>query len=149
MVKPIPEGFHTVTPFLNLKDCDKAIEFYKKAFGAEDRGIFPGPDGKIMHADLQIGNSHVYLSEAMMQPPTQSSIWLYVNDADAWFDRAVKAGAQVRMPLADMFWGDRWGVVTDSYGNSWSIATHKEDLSPEEMKRRGDEAMKQMMAQQK
>ena len=126
---------------LNLKDCDKAIEFYKKAFGAEEKSRMPGPDGKIMHAELQIGDSRIMMSEAMQMPATQSSIWLYVPDCDALFKRAVAAGAQVKMPLMDMFWGDRFGNVTDGFGNTWGIATHKEDVPPQEMEKRAKEAM--------
>jgi PhnB protein len=144
MVKAIPDGFRTVTPYLNVKDCGKFVDFLKQAFGAEERSRFPGPNGMIAHCELQIGDSRVMCSDLMQQPATQSSIWLYVNDADTWFKRAVAAGAEVKMPLADMFWGDRWGTVADKWGNSWSIATHKEDLSPEEMAKRGQAAMAQM-----
>lgn len=144
MVKPIPEGHRTITPFLNLKDCDKAIEFYKKAFGAEERERHNTPDGRVAHAELQIGDSLVMLSEAMQAPPTQASLWLYVTDCDALWNRAVAAGAQIKMPLADMFWGDRWGSLSDGFGNSWSIATHKEDVSPEELGKRAQAAMAQM-----
>jgi PhnB protein len=136
MVKAIPEGFRTITPFLNVKDCDQFLSFLKQAFGAEERNRAAGPDGKIMHAEVQIGDSRMMLSDAMQQPPTQSSIWLYVPDCDAWWKRALAAGAQVKMPMADMFWGDRWGAVTDKWGNTWSLATHKEDVSPEEMDKR-------------
>jgi uncharacterized glyoxalase superfamily protein PhnB len=144
MAKAIPDGFRTITPFLNMKDCHKAIELYQKAFGAEVRGRHDTPDGKVMHSELQIGDSRVMMSEAMQGPPTQSSIWLYVNDADHWWKRALAAGLEVKSPIADMFWGDRWGVVADKFGNSWSIAQHKEDLSPEEMDKRAQAAMAQM-----
>jgi len=140
-VKPVPEGYHTVTPFLTLKDAAGAIEFYKKAFGAQERVRMPTPDGKVAHAELQIGDSVVMLSEALQEPVTSASIYLYVPNADAMFDRAVKAGAQSTMPLADMFWGDRYGRLTDPFGVRWGIATHKEDVPPEEMGRRAAKAM--------
>jgi uncharacterized glyoxalase superfamily protein PhnB len=145
-IKPIPTGFHTLTPHLVVKGAGKAIEFYKKAFGAEEIGRMPGPDGKsIMHADLVIGDSHVFLvdefSEMGLRAPqslggTPVTIHLYVEDVDAAFGKAVAAGAQVKMPLSDMFWGDRYGVLTDPFGHSWSMATHKEDLTPEEIGKR-------------
>jgi len=140
-VKPVPEGYHTVTPFLTLKDAAGAIEFYKKAFGAQERFRMPTPDGKVAHAELQIGDSVVMLSEALQEPVTSASIYLYVPNADAMFDRAVEAGAQSTMPLADMFWGDRYGRLTDPFGVRWGIATHKEDVPPEEMGRRAAKAM--------
>lgn len=143
-VKAIPEGYSTVTPFLNVTGAAEAIEFYKQAFGAAERFRMPGPNNKILHAEIAIGGSIVMLSDAMMSPPTQSSCHLYVEDVDALWARATKAGAEVVMPLADMFWGDRYGVLSDKWGNRWSIATHKLDLSQEEMRKRGEEAMKQM-----
>jgi PhnB protein len=143
-VKAVPEGYHTVTPFLNVNGARDAIAFYKKAFGAEERSVFPTPDGKVMHSEVKIGDSIVMISDAMMAPPTTSSIHLFVQDADALWAKALAAGCQVVMPLADQFWGDRYGVVSDKWGNRWSIATHKEDLTPEEMGRRAGEAMKQM-----
>src|SRR2546427_9998021 len=115
-VKPIPEGYHTVTPFLVLKDAHRAIEFYKKAFGAQERFRMPTPDGKVAHAELQIGDSVVMLSEALQEPVTSASIYLYVPNADAMFDRAVKAGAQSPMPLAAIFSGERYGRLTDPFG---------------------------------
>ncbi|HMF44031.1 MAG TPA: VOC family protein [Polyangia bacterium] len=143
-VKPVPEGYHTVTPFLNVDGANEALAFYKKAFGAEERFRMPGPDGKIMHSEIKIGDSLVMVSDAMMNPPTQSSIHLYVPDADAIWARALAAGAKVEQPLVDQFWGDRWGVLSDKWGNRWGVATHKEDVSPEEMQKRGEEAMKNM-----
>ena len=143
-VNPVPEGYHTVTPFLNVDGASDALAFYKKAFGAEERFRMPGPDGKIMHSEIKIGDSLVMVSDAMMNAPTQSSIHLYVPDADAIWTRAVAAGAKVEQPIADQFWGDRWGVLSDKWGNRWGVATHKEDVSPEEMQKRGEEAMKNM-----
>jgi uncharacterized glyoxalase superfamily protein PhnB len=143
-VKPVPDGYATVTPFLNIKGAAEAIEFYKKAFGAEQRGpIAPGPNNTVMHAEIRIGNGVIMVADAVQNPPTQSSLHLYVEDADAWWSRAIKAGAQVSMPIADMFWGDRYGVVTDKWGNRWGIATHKEDVSPAEMEKRMAQAMKE------
>jgi uncharacterized glyoxalase superfamily protein PhnB len=135
-VKAIPEGYHTLTPFLSLKGADQAIEFYKKAFGAEERGRFAGPDGKLMHAEIKIGDSIVMLGEAMMDAPSSGTVHLYVENADQAFERAVKAGATVKMPLADQFWGDRYGVVSDPFGQRWSIASHREDVPMEEMRKR-------------
>ena len=140
--KPIPEGYSTVTPFLTLQNCIEAMEFYKKAFGAEERARMLSPDGKVMHAELKIGNSIVMFSEAMMNPPTKSSLHIYVENCDAWWKRATEAGCKVEMPLEDAFWGDRYGVLSDKWGNRWGIATHKEDISPDEMKRRGEAFMK-------
>ncbi len=143
--KAVPDGYTTVTPFLTIKGAAEAIDFYKKAFGAEERGRAPGPNNTIMHAEVKIGNSIVMLCDPMGgTPPTQSSLHLYVEDADAAWNRAVQAGAQVVMPLEDQFWGDRWGVVSDKWGNRWGIATHKEDVSPAEMERRMAEALKKM-----
>jgi PhnB protein len=144
MVKPIPEGYHTATPFLNIKHCAEAIAFYQKAFGAEEKFRMPGPGGAIMHAEIQIGDSRIMLSEAMREAPNHSSIFLYVNDCDALWNRAVAAGATVKMALADQFWGDRYGTLEDRFGNTWSIATHKEDVPPAEMEKRGAAAMAAM-----
>lgn len=148
-VKPIPEGFHTITPHLMVRDGAKAIEFYKKAFGAEEIMRMPSPDGKsIMHAELRIGDSLFMLGDEMPQmqrwvaPPslngTTVGMALYVADADKAFKRAVDAGASVSLPMADMFWGDRYGKVTDPFGHEWAIATHKEDLTPEEIGKRAE-----------
>lgn len=132
-VKAIPDGYRTVTPFLTVDGADDFIAFLKKAFGAEERVRMPTPDGKIMHAEIKIGDSMLMLSDAIMSPATKSSVHLYVQDADAAWTRALVAGAQVAMPIADMFWGDRYGMVSDKWGNRWGIASHKEDVSPEEM----------------
>ncbi len=142
-VKSVPDGYHTVTPFLALKDAHRAIEFYKKAFGAEERFRMPMPDGKVAHAELQIGDSIVMLTEATQEPPTSSSLYLYVADVDALFARAVAAGAQVAMQVADMFWGDRFGRVSDPFGVRWGIATHVEDVAPDEVGRRAAQAAAQ------
>ena len=147
MAHPIPEGHHTITPHLVIKGASEAIEFYKRAFGAEElsRMPFPGPDGqvKLGHADLRIGDSRLFLADEFPEQgatgPSGSSpvtIHMYVTDADAVFDRAVKAGATAQMPPADMFWGDRYARVVDPFGHHWSIATHLEDLTPEQMQQR-------------
>lgn len=141
-VDPIPVGYHTVTPFLRIQGAADAIEFYKRAFGAVERGRMPGQKGEIMHAEIKIGDSVIMLADATMGPPTQASLHLYVEDVDAAWKKAVSAGAKVEMPLADMFWGDRYGTLTDAWGNRWSLATHKEDLSEEQMKKRAAESMK-------
>jgi PhnB protein len=135
-VKSIPEGYHTVTPFLVLKDAHRALEFYAKAFGAEERFRMKTPDGKVSHSEIQIGDSIVMVTDAMHEPVTSASIYLYVPDVDAVFKRAVGAGAQAAMQPTDMFWGDRFGRVTDPFGVRWAIATHVEDVSPDEIARR-------------
>jgi PhnB protein len=152
-VKPIPEGYHTVTPYLTIRDAAKAIEFYKKAFGAMEEFRMETPAGKIGHAELKIGDSKIMLSEEMGDGSCKSpealggspvGMMLYVENVDEIFDRAVAAGAKVTMPLADMFWGDRFGSITDPFGHTWSIATHKEDVAPDELEKRGKEAMAKM-----
>lgn len=149
-VQPIPAGFHTVTPHLVVKGASDAIEFYKKAFGAQELGRHLAPDGKsIHHAAVKIGDSIVFLVDEFPQMGcrgplsiggTAVILHMYVTDVDAAFNRAVAAGAQVRMPVSDMFWGDRYGVVTDPFGHQWSLATHKEDLSPEQLAERSKNA---------
>jgi len=145
-VKKIPDGFTAVTPYLTVKGAAKAIAFYKKAFGAEEAFRMDMPDGKVGHAELRIGGAAIMLHDEMpdwkaLSPETigdsASSIMLYVNDADAVMKRAVDAGATVLMEAADMFYGDRCGAVKDPFGHKWSIATHIEDVEPEEIKRRG------------
>ena len=177
---PIPEGFHTVTPQLILDNAAQAIDWYKKAFGAEEVSRAKGPDGKILHADLKIGNSHIMMNDAMggAKGPkalggSPMSLWVYVEDCDAMFNRAVSAGAKA-LPgmgkmqdalfnravgagaqvepgpmgqISDQFWGDRCGTLNDPHGYRWTIATRKEDLTPQEMKERQDEWMKQMAPQ--
>jgi PhnB protein len=135
-VKPIPDGYHTVTPFLSVKDIAKTIDFLKAALGAEEVMRMPGPDGKVMHAEVTIGNSRLMLGVPMQTEPTSSSFYVYINDVDAMYKRATGAGAKSVMPPTDQFWGDRMASVTDSFGNTWSLATHKEDPSPEEMAKR-------------
>ena len=135
-VRPIPEGYHTVTPTLNVHGAAKAIDFVKRAFGAEELMRFPAPDGTIMHAEVRIGDSIVMLSDAVRLPAMPGNIFLYVNDADAVYEQALKAGATSLMPPTDMFWGDRFARVKDPCGNLWAIATHQEDLSPEEIAKR-------------
>ena len=148
--KPIPDGYHTLTPFLTVRDATRAIEFYKQAFGAKERGVMKGPDGKVMHAELMIGDSIIMLSDEFpdfgcLSPQSiggsSSGLHIYLEDVDAAFDRAVKAGAEVEMPVMDQFWGDRYGKLKDPFGHKWSIGTHIKDLSMDEMKRGMDEAM--------
>jgi uncharacterized glyoxalase superfamily protein PhnB len=143
-VKPVPDGYATVTAFLNVKGAAEAIEFYKKAFGAEERARMPGPNNTLMHAEIKIGTSIVMIADALRNPPTQSNLHLYVEDVDAAWKRATDAGCEVTMPLGDMFWGDRYGVLSDKWGNRWSLASHKEDVAPADMQKRMAEAMKQM-----
>ena len=143
-VKPIPEGMHALTPHLIVKGGAAAIDFYKNAFGATELSRSPAPDGKIMHAALRIGDSTLFLADEFPghcnapAPDRQSpvTLHLYVEDADAVFNRAVAAGATAKMPMMDAFWGDRYGQVADPFGHSWSIATRKEEVSPEEADRR-------------
>ncbi len=154
-VKRIPEGYHTVTPTLTVKGAVKAIEFYQKAFGAVERFRMMTPDGKgVAHAELMIGDSIVMLSDEIpgqdcgKSPQglggTPVGFYLYVRDADAAFKRAVEAGATSRVEVQDMFWGDRMGQVADPFGHVWSFASHVEDLSPEEIARRGKEFFEKM-----
>jgi uncharacterized glyoxalase superfamily protein PhnB len=150
-VKPVPDGYHTLTPFLTCRDAARAIEFYKKAFGAEVRGgVAKGPDGKVMHAELKIGDSVIMLSDEFPEFGTRSpqsigdsgmGLHIYLDGVDAAFDRAVKAGATVEMPVMDQFWGDRYGKLKDPFGHKWSIATHVKDMSEDDMKKGMDEAM--------
>jgi PhnB protein len=152
-VRPIPEGYHSLTPYLAVEDAARAIEFYKDAFGAEEIHRMPGPDGSIAHAELQIGDSKLMLSDPFPQsnvrPPSErggptASVFMYVDDADAVFEQAQTAGATVSMPLEDMFWGDRFGSLTDPFGHVWSVATHIEDVPEAEMAERAATAMSEM-----
>jgi len=135
-VPPIPEGFHTITPNLIVEGVEKAIEFYKKAFGAEEKLRLSMPDGTIVHCELAIGDSRLNIGEAMDGWPAHPLLaQLYVEDSDAVFERAVNAGARVIMPMTDMFFGSREGRVVDSFGGTWTISTRKVMVSPEEMQR--------------
>jgi PhnB protein len=150
MTKPIPEGYHTITPTLVLKDSRKAIAFYKKAFGGTERHVMPSPSGQgVMHAEMKIGDSIIMMSDENPDCPGKSaetlgsspiSFYLYVKDVDSAYAQAVRAGATSKMDVQDMFWGDRVGSITDPFGYSWMLATHVADVSPEEMAR-GAEAM--------
>jgi len=144
-VRPVPEGFHTATPTLVVRDAAQAIEYYKKVFGAEEVMRMPSPDGKISHAELKIGDSIIFLSDEFpnmggKSPQTlggfTGSIYLYVPDVDDVFERAVAAGGKAAMPVTNMFWGDRHGNFIDPYGHSWGVSTRTEDLSQEEMGKR-------------
>ena len=144
-VRPVPEGYHSVTPYLIIKGAAKALEFYQRAFGAKETIRMPGPGGKITHAEMRIGNSIVMLADEHPEINARSPesfggspvmIHLYVEDVDAVFNQAVAAGAKVERALADQFYGDRTGGVKDPFGYSWYIATHKEDVSPAEMQKR-------------
>jgi len=141
-IKPVPDGFHSVTPYLVCAGASDAIAFYKKAFGATELMRLPMPDRKLIHAAIRIGDSIILLNDEFPQmgaigPKARGgssvTIHLYVADADAAFARAVKAGATIKTPMADMFWGDRYGLVEDPFGHSWSIATHQHDLTPKEI----------------
>ena len=154
-VKPIPDGQHTVTAGLVHRQASKAIEFYKKAFGAELKTNMTMPDGKVMHAEMRIGDSTVFITDEFPEwsPDHKSpqaaggvtgSLYLYVQDADAAYKRAIDAGAKPLMPPADMFWGDRFGKVIDPFGHHWGIATHKEELTPQEIQKRQAEWEKKM-----
>ena len=155
---PVPEGFHTLTPQLIFDNAAQAIDWYKKGLGAEEQSRAVGPDGKIMHAELQIGDSRIMLNDAMGGGKSAKSfggspisLWIYVQDCDALFNRAVAAGANVpdgpMGKLADQFWGDRTGSIVDPDGYQWTIATRKEDLTPAEMDRRAEEFFKQFAHQ--
>jgi PhnB protein len=144
-VKPIPEGYHAVTPYLIVRDAARAIEFYQRAFGAKELFRMAGPGGRVEHAELQIGDSRVMLADESPEMGARSpqsiggtpvTIHLYVDDVDAVTQRAVDAGAQLMRQVADQFYGDRNGSVADPFGHMWWISTHKEDVPPDEMKRR-------------
>jgi PhnB protein len=151
--KPIPEGYHTVSPYLAVDDAARAIEYYTQAFGAQEVVRMDAPGGTIGHAELAIGDSRIMLADPFPQgstrPPkdlggTSMSVFMYVEDVDAVVQRAVDAGATVTMEVADQFWGDRFGTITDPFGHIWSIATHVEDVPPEEMAERAKAAMAAM-----
>jgi uncharacterized glyoxalase superfamily protein PhnB len=155
MVNPVREGHHTITPHLVIKGAAKALDFYKKAFGAQEITRKAMPDGRLMHAEIKIGDSYVMLADSFpeMGGPCRSPdelsgtgvvLNLYGPDCDKVFNQAVAAGATVRMPLQDMFWGDRYGQIVDPFGHCWAIGTHKEDLSPEEIDKRANATMAHM-----
>jgi PhnB protein len=152
-VKPIPEGYNTINPYIAVEDATKAIEFYKRAFGATERSKMEGPPGKIAHAELAIGDSVIMLSDPFPQskvkPPkeiggTTVSLMVYVEDVDEVVQQAVDAGATITMPVENQFWGDRFGQVEDPFGHNWQIATHVEDVAPDEMAKRAEQAMASM-----
>ena len=147
MTKPIPEGFHSLTPHIVVKDLENAIEWYKKAFDAKESYVMKAPDGSPLHAEVKIGNSPMMLApenpEWESKGPTTLggtpvTLHLYVDDVDAVFEKAKSAGAKVDMPPADQFWGDRYGKVRDPFGHQWGIATHREDVPPDEMGKRAE-----------
>ncbi|MBV8055359.1 MAG: VOC family protein [Deltaproteobacteria bacterium] len=142
-VKAIPDGYHSVTPSLVVKGAAKLIDFVKAAFGAEEAFRMPAATGEIMHAEVRIGDSVVMLNDAMRQTPTISSMFLYVADVDSVYQRALKAGATPLSEPANMFWGDRMAQVKDEFRNQWSIATHVEDVPPQELQKRAEVAMRQ------
>jgi PhnB protein len=152
--KPIPNGYHSITPYLTVDNAKQAIDFYTRAFGAKETMRMDGPPGKISHAELKIGDSIIMVSDEVLGATSARSprslggspvnIFLYVEDVDAVFDRAKAAGAKVDAPVDDMFWGDRYGKLTDPFGHSWSVATHKEDVAPADMAKRAQAAMARM-----
>jgi PhnB protein len=148
MTKPIPDGVRTLTPQLAVDGCAEAIEFYKRAFGAEEIHRAPDPSGKkIWHAQLKIGDSMLFVNDTFPEmggTASKASTWIYTDNVDVAFKRAVDAGATVKMPLADMFWGDRLGQLVDPFGNKWNLAQHIKDMTPDEMKKAGDEFAAQM-----
>jgi PhnB protein len=143
--KAIPDGYHSVTPYLIVSGAAQALDFYKRAFNAEERGRMPGPEGKIMHAEIQIGDSIVMLADEFPEMGARSpqsiggtpvGLCIYLENVDARFQQAVAAGAKVERPIQDQFYGDRSGTVIDPYGHKWTLATHIEDVTMEEMSRR-------------
>lgn len=150
MVKPVPEGHTTVTPHLAMDDCTAAIEFYEKAFNAERIAVVAGAPGTVVHAEIRIGNAIVWLADAVpdhaktatMLGGSPVSLHLYLEDVDAVWKQAIDAGAKIKMPLENMFWGDRYGMIEDPFGMTWELAQHIEDVRPEDMPARAAEAMK-------
>jgi PhnB protein len=149
-VEPIPEGYNTVNAYISVGNASEAIEFYKRAFGAKERARMEGPPGKIAHAELEIGDSVIMLSDQFPQSPTKppkelggtsASLMLYVENVDEFVQQAVDAGATLEMPVETQFWGDRYGRVEDPFGHNWQIATHVEDVPPDEMAKRAEEVM--------
>jgi PhnB protein len=150
-VKPIPDGYHTATPYLIVQNASKAIDYYKKAFGATELMRMPGPGGKIVHAELKFGDSIIMLSDEAPEMGHRSpqtlggtpvGIMLYVNDVDTVFKQAISAGGTTQRAVQDQFYGDRSGTLVDPFGHNWTVATHKEDVPPQEMEKRMEEFMK-------
>lgn len=157
MPQPVPEGYSTLMPYLAVDDASAAIDFYQRAFGAKERARMSGPGGSIMHAELEIGDSIIMLSDPFPQASTKTpkelggtsvNIMTYVEDTDAAYKQAIDAGATSQMEPDDMFWGDRFSLVQDPFGHTWTIATHIEDVSPEEMQKRSEEWAAQMAGSQ-
>jgi PhnB protein len=156
-VKAIPDGYHSLTPYFTVRGADKAIEFYKRAFGAEQTVRMDGPDGRVMHAEVRFGDSVLMLGEeqpgmeGQAAPQTlggvHAGVMIYCDNVDQWVERAVKAGATVKQPPMDMFWGDRFARIADPFGYLWSVATHQKDLTPAEVQKGQVEFFKQMAAQ--
>lgn len=156
-VKAVPEGMHTITPALSVREASKAVEFYKNAFRAKVLDVHYTADGKVMDAHLKIGDSLLLLADEFpgMGTPAPQTLGgspvvlnVYVDDVDSLFNQAVAAGATVTMPLADMFWGDRYGQIVDPFGHHWALGAHREDVAPEEMERRGRAIFAEMAKQQ-
>jgi PhnB protein len=152
-VKAVPEGYHSITPYMTVRDAARAIDFYKRAFGAVEKGAMKGPNGRVMHAELRIGDSIFMLADEFpefnsLSPQSTGGagmgLHIYTEDVDSAFDRAVKAGATVEMPVSDMFWGDRYGKLADPFGHKWSIGTHKQDVTMAEMEEAQKEFMRNM-----
>lgn len=152
-IEKIPKDYHSITPVLIVKNGDEAIEFYKKGFGVQEQGRMKGPDGRVAHAELKLGDSVFMLSDEYPEMDCHSpktiggspvSMYVYVDDVDSFFDKAISAGAKVLDPIKDQFWGDRHGRLEDPFGHLWSIATHKKDLSEDEMKKAAEAAFSQM-----
>ena len=152
-VQPIPAGYHSVTAYLSIREAGKALDFYKRAFGAKELLRMQGPDGKVGHAEIKIGDSHVMLADefpnmGFLGPQSRGGttvqLHLYVKGVDATVEKALAAGGKLKRPVENQFYGDRAGTIEDPFGHVWYIATHKEDLSPAELRRRSEEAMKKM-----
>jgi PhnB protein len=148
-VKPIPDEYHTITPYLYFDGAARAIDWYKRAFGARERGVIPGPNGTIGHAELEIGDSVIMMADMPDRSPSKTggttvSFVLYVEDVDSAFKKATDAGAKMVQPVEDKFYGDRMGTLADPFGHEWSLGTHIEDVSPDEMQKRSQQAMAQM-----
>jgi PhnB protein len=150
---PVPKGYHTLTPYIIVNDAKAALEFYARAFGAVEIYRHPGPDGRVGHADITIGDSHVMLADEFPEMGCKSvgayggspvKMYLYIDDADAWVERAVAAGAKLTTPVANQFYGDRMGAVEDPFGYTWYLSTHVEDVSEEELTRRSEQRMREM-----